>query len=331
MSAGAAPPKPRPAAKPAPKPAPKPATPPPASASASAPASIAVTVIEVAAGQAYIKPSAEGGVHRGAKVVLRNKEYTVVQTTAAYAVLEVGSDPVHEQDAGQSSIVAEEEEKVRELPAPQPLSTWEGAWPAIAPPASAQAPRYVPLGGAERDRRYDVRLSVGAGAILPLDRGTPIARMDLNARVHAEPIQTTPLAFDLDMSLQRWFAGDLDDREGAPARPLVWVRELLVGYGRAGSIYAGLGRMRYAASTLGALDGVRLKTPLGAGFSVGAFGGVVPHPLSGAPSLEAQRFGVETTYSRPDLALRPEAALVLQGSAFESKLDERRSPGVVGV
>jgi hypothetical protein len=89
--------------------------------------------------------------------------------------------------------------------------------------------------------------------------------------------------------------------------------------------------MRYAASTLGTLDGLRVSAPLGAGFSVGAFGGVLPNPLSGAPATDAQRFGVEATYNRPELDLRPEAAIVVHGSTFGGTLDERRISGVVGL
>src|SRR5262249_82874 len=78
----------------------------------------------------------------------------------------------------------------------------------------------------------------------------------------------------------------------------------------------------------GTLDGTRLRFPLGEGVSFGAFGGVLPNPMSGAPSLAAQRFGVEATYSRPDFAIRPEAGLVVHGSTFDGKLDERRVSGV---
>jgi hypothetical protein len=108
------------------------------------------------------------------------------------------------------------------------------------------------------------------------------------------------------------------------------VRELLFGY-NPGTFYAAAGRMRYAASTLGALDGARVRIPVGEGFSVGAFGGLLPNPLSAEPSVDAQRFGVEGTYSRPDLQLRPEAALVVHGSTFQGGLDERRLSGVFGI
>jgi len=320
-----------------PKPKPKPRPPPEAPASTPAPtrpaarSSIDVTVHEVAGTQAYLEPGTSGGVLRGAKVVINRREYTVTQTTASFAVIEIDKDLVREHDKGQASVVVREEgEKPKELPKPEPLSTWSHAWTELEAPASAQAPKFVPLGTEERDRRWDVRLSTAVGGLFPLgQRGAGVGHMELNARVHAEPF-TTPFAFDLDMSLLRWFATDLSARDGAPARPLIWLRELVASYGR-GGFYGGVGRMRYAASTLGALDGVRVRAPLGAGFSVGAFGGVLPDPLSGAPAVNAQRFGVEATYSRPDTDLRPEAAIVVHGTTFGGTLDERRISGVVGL
>lgn len=312
-----------------PKPRPRPQHTQPAPAPPSEPTSIPVSVVEIAGTQAYVKPGSSGGVLRGAKVTLHKKEYAVVQTTASYALIDTGKDVVREGDKGEASIVTEEQDKPAELPKPRPLDTWKSAWKEEAPPASTQTPRYVPLGADDRDRRWDVRLSTAVGALLPLGRGTGIARAEINARVHAEPFQV-PLAFDLDLSLQRWFASDIDARAGADARPTIWLREALVGYGK-GGYYAGIGRMRYAASTLGALDGTRVRAPLGGGFTIGAFGGGLPHPLSGAASLAAQRFGIEGTYSRPDLDVRPEAALVMHGSTFEGSLDERRVSGMFGL
>jgi hypothetical protein len=227
-------------------------------------------------------------------------------------------------------VTTEASEKPVELAPPRPLSTWEHGWTEAPPPASAETPKYVPLGGAERDRRYDVRLGAAAGAVLPLgQRGTGISHAELNVRVHAEPT-TAPFAVDLDMTVQRWFGAGLDARDGAPARSTLWLRELLLSYRQSGW-YGGFGRMRYAASTLGTLDGLRVSAPLGAGFSVGAFGGLLPSPLSGAPATDAQRFGVEATYNRPELDLRPEAAIVVHGSTFGGTLDERRISGVLGL
>jgi hypothetical protein len=305
------------------KPRPRGSSPSPASGA------IDVTVVEVAGTHAYLQPGARGGVRRGAKVSIGGKSFVVVDATDSYAVVDLGKETVHEQDRGKTSLEPEEAAQKVELPKPHPLATWEQAWTEEPAPASKEAPRYVPLGEGERDRRWDVRLLAAGGALVPLGHGTAIGQSELNARVHAEPI-TAPLAFDLDVSVQRWYAGNLDARDGGPARPLIWLRQALVGYG-SGGWYAGAGRMLYAASTLGALDGARVAAPLGGGFGIGAFGGLLPDPLSGAPAADAERFGVEATFSRPDLSLRPESALVVHGSTFGGKLDERRVSGVFGL
>ncbi|MDP9148570.1 MAG: hypothetical protein M3O36_01305 [Myxococcota bacterium] len=293
-------------------------------------ATIEVTVVQVAAAQAFLQPGAAAGVRRNARVVINRREFAVVQASDSFAVIDVGADPPHEQDKGVASIVGVEEEKAKELAKPQPLSTWKGAWTKAEPPANSQTPRFVPLGSGERDRRWDVRLSLSVGGTFPLgSRGSSLEVAELDALVHAEPFESTT-ALDLDVSLQRWAAADLGTRAGDAARPVIWLRELLLSH-TASSWYGGLGRMRYAASTLGALDGARVRAPLGEGFSLAAFGGLLPNPLSGEPSLAAQRFGVEATYSRPEIGLRPEAALVVHGSTFQGALDERRVSGTFGV
>lgn len=293
--------------------------------------SIEVTVVETAGTRAYVKPGAAAGVHRNATVTIKGKDFTVVETSDSFAVVEVGDEPLHEQDKGRATVVAEDEQKPAELPRPRPLETWQHAWAPEQAPAETQQPRFVPLGGEDRNRRFDVRLSIAAGGLVPLGGqvGAPFAMGQLNARVHAEPF-TAPAAFDLDASLQGWAAADLATRVGGPTRPTVYVRELLASF-TLGRWFAGLGRMRYAASTLGTLDGARVQKELGEGFSLGAFGGLLPNPLSGAPALDAQRFGVEARYSRPDAGIRPEAALVVHGSTFGGALDERRVSGLFGL
>jgi hypothetical protein len=296
-----------------------------------APSSVEVVVVQVAGKDVYLQPGANGGVRRGARVVIGQREYTVVQASDSFAVIEAGdAQPPHEQDKGQASVVSVEEDKPKELRKPQPLSKWESAWTRAEPPASSQTPRFVPLGTGERDRRWDLRISMMAGGIVPLgSRGTGVEVAELNALMHAEPFDAAT-TLDLDVSLQQWLAADLSTRAGGVARPTIWLRELLLGH-TARSWYAGFGRMRYAASTLGPLDGVKVRMPVGSGLTVGAFGGVLPNPLSGEPSLSAQRFGVEATYSRPETELRPEAALVVHGSTFGGALDERRISGTFGI
>jgi hypothetical protein len=316
-------------APPAPHPPAKPPTPTPAQPAAAK--SVEVTVFEVAGGRAYLQPGAQGAVRRNATVTLKGKEYRVVQASDSYAVIELGDEPVREKDKGRASIVPEEEDRPTELPPPRPVSTWQNAWTAEEAPAGAQQPRYVPIGEQERNRKYDVTVTLASGGIVPLRNqpGSSLFFLQLGARVHAEP-WAAPAAFDFDGSLQQWAAADLSSRVGGTTRSWLWVRELLASYGT-GGWYAGLGRMKYAASTLGTLDGARVQAPLGEGFSVGAFGGFLPNPLGGEVSLDAQRFGMEARFHRPDLDVRPEAALVVHGSTFGGALDERRVSGMFGL
>lgn len=338
-SALAAPPKkPRPTKPKPPKPpkpgadaAPVDTAPPPLDPSKPLPKTVNVSVAEVAGEYAYLKPGASHGVRRGSKVTLRGREYTVVSSTTAYAVIQVSDTPPSDADRGTATTVELQAETAKKLPAPRPPEAFENVWPTAVAPSSRGAERHVPLGGAERGRRLDVRLSLAGGAILPLDRKVDaIGSAELRARVHAEPTEAAPIAFDVDAAVQRWFAGDLSDRLGAGSRPLVRVNELQLSYGRARGFFAALGRMRYAATMLGGLDGARVTAPLGQTASIGAFGGVLPNPLDLTPSTASQRFGVEAKYADEASSIRPEAALVVTGSTYDGKLDERRVMGLVG-
>jgi hypothetical protein len=322
VAAGAAKAKPKPTA---------PQKPAPASSTTIAPSGlIAVAVVETAGSRAYVQPGATAGVLRSATVTVRGKEYPVIESSDSFAVVEMGDEPLREQDKGWANPVAQEEQKPVELPKPRPLDTWKQAWSSEPAPADAQEPRFVPLGEAERSRRFDVRFTLAGGGVIPLGGqvGSSLGEAEFNMRLHAEPLEA-PLALDVDASLERWVAPDLATRVGASTRPVLFVRELLAS-DTLGSLYAGIGRMPYAASTLGSLDGVRVTSGVGSGLSIGAFGGLLPNPLSGAPSSDAQRFGVEARYTRPDFDLRPEAALVLHGSTFDGRLDERRVSGLFG-
>ncbi len=312
------------AARPKAKPHPPSAPSTPISPSNAPAASIAVTVVETAGSRAYVQPGATAGVHRGATVTVQGKEYAVIDGSDSFAVVEMGDEPLHEHETGRANRVEQEEQKVVELSKPRPLQGWKGAWTPEAAPADAQEPRLVPLGDAERNRRFDVRFALAAGGVVPLggQLGSSLGEAELNMRLHAEPLEA-PITVNVDASLQGWVAADLASRVGASTRPALYVRELLATY-NPGSLYAGVGRMPYAASTLGTLDGIRVEKGFGGGLTVGAFGGFLPNPLSGAPSADAQRFGVEARYSRPDLDLRPEAAVVVHGSTFNGGLDERR-------
>ena len=323
--------RPKPAAKPAEAaPAAAPTEAPPAAPTPKRTGRVEVVVVDVAGDLVYVKPGAAMGVRRGTSVTLRNKRYKVVGSTASYAVIVGAADGLKENDKGAAASSEEAEEQRTALAPPQPLVAFQNIWPAPVAPASTQRPRYVPLGEVSRGSgAYRILLSSSGMALLPFDeRSTGVARGELRARVHAAPF-SAPLTLDLDAAVQGYAAPDLSAREGS--RPLVRVRELLLGYGRPSSFRAGLGRMRYAAATLGTLDGLRADVPLGAGFSAGAFGGLLPDPLTGGVAADAQRFGVDARYADTSASLRPEVTLVGHGSTFKGQLDEKRLSAIVGL
>jgi len=321
-------PTPKPAA-PTPKPAaPTPHPPKPAELAAGA---TEVTVVEVGGGNAYLKPGAAAAVRRGSRVTIEHHNYVVTSSTAAFAVIELGDTaPPREQARGVATTISESEEQAKQLPAPRPLEELSNQWAAWQPPADSQHPKPVPLGLPDRNRRYDIMVYGYAGGLQSLDyRGGGYLRAEVGLRAHVEPLARYPLALDIDGSGQRWFGSGIYDRAGA--RPTLRVRELQLGYGDRTRYFAGLGRIRYAAATLGSLDGLRVRAPLGSGLSVAAFGGLLSDPMDGELRTDSQRFGTEVTFSKPEVGLRPEAALVVHGSTYDGRLDERRVSAVAGI
>jgi hypothetical protein len=145
----------------------------------------------------------------------------------------------------------------------------------------------------------------------------------LRAGLHAEPFEQ-PFFFGVDVAVQSWFGGDIQNRTGASSRPIVRVRELQLGYGAALTPQAALGRLPYVAVGVGQLDGVRVRSPSWGGFSIGAFGGTVPEPLDNRLSTNTARFGAELVYQDDSLDSHPFVALSAHGSIFMGEIDERR-------
>ena len=98
-------------------------------------------------------------------------------------------------------------------------------------------------------------------------------------------------------------------RDGANrgARTPVFVRAAQLRYGDACDPQLAIGRLRYAASSVGMLDGARARIRTGK-LEVGAFGGLVPDPISGKPDTGASRFGAEVAYDDPGGRWQPRVA-----------------------
>jgi len=291
---------------------------------------VTLTVVDVAGGRAYLSPGEASGVTRGSEIVVGRRPFRVVGVTAQYAVVELGTQTLAVGDQARLAEVGEVEaahDPTVHVGAAQPIVAYQGQWPDATLPADEQSPDPVPLGATGGNRRYDAAFSTSGTVVAPLSGSAqPIFRGDLRARVYAEPFDGLPLWVRGDVAGQLWVADDLDQRQGGNARPYLRVRELAVGYGSdtSSDFYGALGRLRYAASGLGQLDGLRLRTPSFSGFTVGAFGGFVPDPRSGIPDFQTQRFGLEMAYRDATAEWRPQISLVAHGSLFRGTIDERR-------
>lgn len=294
---------------------------------------IELRVIEVAGGRAYVQPGEDAGLRVGQDVVIDGRRYRVVAIESDHAVIDVGDRRLREGERGRAQV-STRSAAGSALERPVPLSELEGQWTPPVRPAEQQNPQRVPLGaGGGGSGRYRLAVLAGAASWMPLiDDAEPVVHATLGARIHAEPWQEQPFSFDADVAVSLWLGEDLDTdlstgtaALGASSRPVVRVRELAAQYGDTTTpIIAGLGRLRYAAMTLGLLDGVRLAAPRLGNLRVAAFGGVVPDTLDGAPAFDHRRFGVEALYHAPRSSWQPFLSVVAHGSQFDGELDERR-------
>lgn len=289
---------------------------------------VSVEVVDVSGGRAYVAPGETAGVGRGSEIRIGSDEYVVVAATDGWAAFDLPEGATVAVGAsGRASLVIEAGETAPRLPPPSELAAFEGAWPEVVLPSSTQSPDPVPLGRTGTARRAELAASTTMTTIIPLEEEPVLFRGDLRVRGRVAPFDGIPLWVTGDVSGQLWAADDLGTRDNGDSRPPLRVRELTVAFGRSNDIsdfYAAIGRIRSVAMQLGQLDGIAIRTPSLEGFTVGAFGGLVPDPTLGLPSLAAQRFGLELAYRDPDSELRPSIGIVAHGSVFDGAVDERR-------
>lgn len=247
--------------------------------------------------------------------------------TAEYAVLEPKRQRFNVGQTGVARPNGEDQDgRVAQLERPVSPNQFANQWPNPTLPASTQNPEHVPLGnGAAAQGRTSLLFAAGAAAKLPFSGPyEAIGRGFIRGRLQTKPLARKPLFFDIDVAGQAWYASDLELRRGANSRPPLRVRALLARYGTQYGFQGSLGRLRYAATGLGQLDGIRLQVPIAGNLTLSGFGGAVPAALDGSPDTQTTRFGAELTYDAYDTALRPRVSLTAHGSTFGGQLDERR-------
>ena len=190
-----------------------------------------------------------------------------------------------------------------------------GQWPDPVLPASQDTPSSVPLGGPSQDRRFS--LALVAHAFGAVGQGYRRGEGDVRVIGSFELLTARPLGADLDASARVYAKGYTSER--AP----LFVHAATLRYGDARSPDAAVGRLHYASSSLGMLDGGRAALHVGR-LELAAFGGLVPDPINGRPSTDASRSGTELVYRDDVSAFRPRVALTMHGSTWQGKLDERR-------
>ena len=283
---------------------------------------VTVKVVEVAGGRAYLAPGQAAGVGVGSVVHFRDRRYRVVGATAKHAVIEMKGRELRVGMTGRADAKLQRS-AAASLPKPKPLTAYENQWPDAVLPAARQQPEYVPLGSWSDGQAIDLAVSTNVGGTLALGDGESFGRASLRTRLHAEPFPK-PVFFDIDLAVQSWFGGNIANRPGSTSRPAVAIRDLQFGYGTPRSPQVGLGRLPFVAVGVGQLDGLRVRSPTWAGFSIGAFGGAVPDPLDNRPTLDTTRFGVQLAYQNESLDSQPFVGLSAHASTFLGDIDERR-------
>ncbi|HSD86184.1 MAG TPA: hypothetical protein VLB44_01675 [Kofleriaceae bacterium] len=277
---------------------------------------VPVKVIEVAGDAAYVSPGRAAGVIAGATVHINGHDYKVVEATEQTAVVKVGGDPLHVGDGGTADATPGATSSTRQLAKPRPPEAFAGQWPDAVLPASRQNPAPVSLGSGKAPTQSHV--TILGKAYGGVDKKSHDGELEGRVIASFDLVEDRPLAADLDVAGRLFLAG-FDSGTHTP----LMVRAAQLRYGSANDPRLALGRLRYAASAIGMLDGGRAAMKTGS-FEVAAFGGLVPDPLGGKPDTGAARFGGEAIYDAADTAWQPRVAVTAYGSTWQGALDERR-------
>lgn len=297
----------------------------PSAAAASTPAKMlqVVEVVEVAGDRAYLSPGVERELVAAPQVTLGKHRYRVLASNTNNLVIARAGRRLTRGQRGTLEVHARRNTTFAARPAPPALSTFADKWREPARPAEAQSPKFVPLGAARDKPSQRVAFMLDHSRTQPLSGpALAIDRVRLRALLHAE-LGSSRVALDADAFLEHWRADDLASRRGSASRPLLNVRQLELSY-RGDSFQAGVGRLRYASSTLGMLDGARASASLGETLSLGAFGGTLADPLDGRPETDVARFGAELLWQGLAGSAPTRASVTAQGSRFLGTTDERR-------
>jgi len=284
---------------------------------------LAVEVIELSGGEAYLSSGNARGLRVGTTVRFGRKQRRVLRANRLYAVVSAAGLRLGSRG---TALIAPASPSDKRLPEPRALSAFAGQWPVTASPAALQHPKRVRISTLTAARsKNDASLSTSAVGFVPLRDGDPAAgRADLRARIRVSSDSRVPVEFRGDVAVQTWFGRYATGIATGDARPMLQARELALSLGAADDYRAHLGRLRYAAANLGPLDGARLEAARLGPVRLAGFGGLLPDPISGGIDSNTGRFGLELDVRSERDGSLPELTLVAHGSVFRGRMDERR-------
>ena len=200
--------------------------------------------------------------------------------TRVVRIVELGDEPPKEGEKGRAVAVDEAEEPAK-LKKPRPDSAFEDVWPAPFRRRAGAAVR-VPLGDSTADSKTDGVHRL-AGGLFPRVNAAGRRRERSSMRGAPSPSRSPrPAPRCVAAELVRSGMSDHASRWLGPS----FARELMLAHGSQQGFAANIGRMRYAASTLGPSTVSLPRSTVGdSGFALAAFGGLLPEPLSGAPAV----------------------------------------------
>lgn len=277
---------------------------------------VTVKVVEVAGGVAYLDAGRVAGLTRGTKIRFGKVTLVVLETTETTAAISLGKITLAVGATGVADVERDAAAKITQLPPPRPPEAFAGKWPDPLLPAAALEPRLVPLGAGRSTGRG--HLAVIGHAYAAVDRSGLAVQGEVRAIASYDLMTDRPFAADVDVAARAFTAGT------SGARAPVFLRTAQLRYG--GDAYDprfALGRLRYAASSVGMLDGARASVRVSR-LELAAFGGLVPDPISGRPDAGASRFGTEVSFDDAASPWQPRVSLVGYGSTWDGELDERR-------
>jgi hypothetical protein len=276
---------------------------------------ITVKVVEVAGDTAYLQPGRAAGLAPGTRVHIGGRDLVVVEATEKNAAVAVDRAGVTVGQTGTADVTAGHGDRTGRMPAPKPLEAFKEQWPAAELPAEHQEVASVPLG--EHTLTGTTHLALYGNLFGNLDAAGSGGQAELRGVSTFNPMQGSAMAADVDTSLRAYDVG-----WNAEERTPLFVRAAQLRWGDPGDPALALGRLRYAASSLGMLDGARAAVHTG-DFEFAAFGGLLPDPLSAHPTTAASLFGAEMIWNDASAEWQPRIAVTAHGSTWDGQLDER--------